>query len=150
MFHKHILKNLRQLHLSAHSLWYLHHKNLLCSKFSDATFAGQIKGLKKYIYFNSFLKINDLCLIFFLTLNWSGNVGYPRSVSCRGQLFAKCAGLCPGQLTYEPEGPFPVWPAATATSPPQLLHTTVVCVSLYPGSVYLRSNRFLNETRNMF
>lgn len=45
--------------------------------------------------------------------------------------FAKCAGLCPRQLTDRPGGPFPVRPAATATSPPQLFHTAAGLLTLH-------------------
>lgn len=45
------------------------------------------------------------------------------------QLFAKSVGLCRRQLTPVPEGSFPVWPAVTVTSPPQLFHTLL----LIPG-----------------
>lgn len=44
-------------------------------------------------------------------------------------LLCKCAGLCPGQLTHELEEPFPVQPAATVTSPPQLFHTEMVLLT---------------------
>lgn len=50
-------------------------------------------------------------------------------LKCVEELFAKSVGLCRRQLTPVPEGPFPVWPAVTVTSPPQLFHTLL----LIPG-----------------
>lgn len=58
------------------------------------------------------------------------------------ELFAKSVGLCRRQLTPVPEGSFPVWPAVTVASPPQLFHTLLLIPGV--GSKWTLSKCFIS------